>query len=113
MEKFLYIMFSVSSVIIEIISYFIIKPKDLESFIFIWLLISILLLVYSLMRPSKIGLGRSISRFNATIEAEKMIRGENKKKSNAILDKSLYTLIKILLILTNLILYIIIVIDKY
>lgn len=118
-KKILYIILNLSIVIIEIITYFIFKPKDIASFFFIWLLLSIIILVYSVVKGSPTGIhvftsslgshNNSMRYLNLSTEMENKLNGEKKENVTFVLERNLFTIIKILMILVNLIIYIVLV----
>lgn len=117
MKKILYVILNLSIVIIETITYFIFKPKDDASFFFIWLLL-LIIIVYSIVKGSPTGIhtftsslghNDSMRYLNLSTEMEKTLNGEKKENITFTLERNLFTIIKILIILANLIIYFVLV----
>lgn len=116
MKRILYVILNLTFVIIEIITYFVFKPQDIASFFFIWLLLSIIILVYSIVRGSPTGINvftsslvsnnDSMRYLNSTTQVENAASCNKKENITFILERNLFTIIKILMILANLIIYI-------
>lgn len=123
LKKILKIILSLSLVFAETITYFVFDPKDIDSFFFIWLLISIILFVYLMIQGPQTGIhvltsglgtsNDSMNYLNLSTEIEKISNGKKRKNITFAIERNLFTIINGLTILANLIIYIIIIKKLY
>ena len=112
MKKIMYIILNFSIVIIEIITYFVFTPEDIENFFFVWFIISLLIFIGT-MKGSPFGThtytGNLISRndtikyLNLNTKTKIVTNREMREKISVNIKKNLFTIIMFLITSTNLI----------